>query len=58
MFFYCYMKLLIEVGKVYIVLLLFYKVFKGIGKKLVIEYVWIDGELVEVIDKVGKGYMF
>ncbi|HBE2169551.1 TPA: DNA topoisomerase IV, partial [Enterococcus faecalis] len=26
-------------------------------KKSVIEYAWTDGELAEVIDKVGKGYM-
>lgn len=45
MFFYCYMKLFVEVGKVFIVFLLFYKVSKGLGKKEVVEYLWSDEEL-------------
>lgn len=43
------MCLLVEVGKVFIVLFLFYKVSCGFGKKEVIEYVWIDEELDFVI---------
>ena len=55
-FFYRYMKPLIEAGKVYIALPPLYKVLKELEKS-VIEYAWTDGELAEVIDKVGKGYM-
>ncbi|MCH0410888.1 DNA topoisomerase IV subunit B [Enterococcus faecium] len=56
-FFYCYMKPLIEAGKVYIALPPLYKVSKGQGKKQVIEYAWTDDELAAMIKKVGKGYM-
>lgn len=57
MFFYRYMKLFIEVGKVFIVFFFLYKVSKGKGKSEVIEYVWLDEELDGVMKKVGKGYM-
>lgn len=56
-FFYRYMKPLIEAGKVYIALPPLYKVSKGQGKKQVIEYAWTDDELAAMIKKVGKGYM-
>lgn len=51
------MKLLIEYGKVFIVLLFLYKVSKGSGKKEIIEYVWFDEEMDDVLKKVGKGYI-
>ncbi|HFJ9283585.1 TPA: DNA topoisomerase IV subunit B [Bacillus toyonensis] len=56
-FFYRYMKPLIEAGKVFIALPPLYKVSKGKGKSEVIEYAWSDEELDGVTKKVGKGYM-
>lgn len=56
-FFYRYMKPLIEAGKVFIALPPLYKVSKGKGKSEVIEYAWSDEELDSVTKKVGKGYM-
>ena len=55
-FFYRYMKPLIEAGKVTLPYHHFIKSLKELEKS-VIEYAWTDGELAEVIDKVGKGYM-
>lgn len=56
-FFYRYMKPLIEAGKVYIALPPLYKVYKGVGKKEVLQYAWTESELDEAILKIGKGYM-
>lgn len=55
-FFYRYMKPLIEHGKVFIALPPLYKVSKGSGKKEIIEYAWSDEEMGDVLKKVGKGY--
>ena len=56
-FFYRYMKPLIEAGKVYLALPPLFKISKGTGKKLVVEYAWTEKELEEKIKKVGKGYL-
>ncbi len=56
-FFYRYMKPLIEEGKVYIALPPLYKVQKGVGKKMQVEYAWTDEELQVITQKMGKGYL-
>lgn len=56
-FFYRYMKPLIEAGKIYLALPPLYKVSKGVGKKLILEYAWTENELTKVIQKIGKGYI-
>lgn len=56
-FFYRYMKPLIEAGKVYIALPPLYKVYRGVGKKEVLQYAWTESELDAAIKKIGKGYM-
>jgi topoisomerase-4 subunit B len=56
-FFYRYMKPLIEAGKVYIALPPLYKVYRGVGKKEVLQYAWTETELDQAIRKIGKGYL-
>ncbi|RHW46972.1 DNA topoisomerase IV subunit B [Bombilactobacillus bombi] len=55
-FFYRYMRPLIEAGKVYIALPPLYKLQKGRGDKLKIEYAWTDSELNAEIKQMGPGY--
>ncbi|MBA1434758.1 DNA topoisomerase IV subunit B [Bombilactobacillus bombi] len=55
-FFYRYMRPLIEAGKVYIALPPLYKLQKGRGDKLQIQYAWTDAELNADIKQMGKGY--
>ena len=56
-FFYRYMKPLIEAGKVFIALPPLFKVYKGVGKKEVVEYAWTEDDLDEAIGKIGKNYL-
>ncbi len=56
-FFYRYMKPLIEAGKVFIALPPLFKVYKGAGKKEIVEYAWTETDLEEAIEKVGKNYL-
>ncbi len=55
-FFYRYMKPLVEAGKVYIAMPPLYKVYKGSGKKEVLEYAWTEEDLQRAIQKIGPNY--
>ena len=56
-FFYRYMKPLIEAGKIFIALPPLFKVYKGVGKKEVLEYAWTENDLEAAIEKIGKNHL-
>ncbi|AEV95200.1 DNA topoisomerase IV subunit B [Pediococcus claussenii] len=55
-FFYKYMCPLIDNGRVYIALPPLYKLQKGSGKKIKINYAWTDEELEKVSKQIGRGF--
>lgn len=55
-FFYKYMRPMIDNGRVFIALPPLYKLQKGAGKKLKVQYAWTNEELNKVSKDFGKGY--
>ncbi|WP_367334346.1 type IIA DNA topoisomerase subunit B, partial [Lentilactobacillus sp.] len=55
-FFYKYMRPMIDNGRVFIALPPLYKLQKGAGKKLKVQYAWTNEELNQVSKTFGKGY--
>ncbi len=55
-FFYKYMRPMIDNGRVFIALPPLYKLQKGAGKKLKVQYAWTNEELAKVSKEFGKGY--